>query len=118
MAKRYTRLRYPEKFTSKELAEDHGRRFKKMYYRLLGREPVFEASATESFVRELELQAAMGFGSPTEIQRALLAQQPEFHNKPGRPTGSKTKNRRNPPKPETEISKAAKRQRRKRSKKA
>ena len=124
-------LRYPENLTSEILAEENGRRLRKLYRRLLNRTPVFDgavqpagahehklrrffSSATEPLMRELELQAAM---SP-EIHRAQLAQEPEFHNPSGRPRGSKTKNRRNPPKPEAEISKAARRQRRSRSRKA
>ena len=61
-------------------------------------------------MRELELQAAMG----AEIYRALLDQQPEFHNPSGRPKGSKDKVRR-VLKPEDEISKEAIRKRRQRA---
>jgi hypothetical protein len=81
---------------------------------LFGKGPAFKSSATEPFVRELERQEAM----KAAILPKLLEEQPEFHNEPGRPKGSKTKNRRTPLKPETEISKSAKRQRRSRSKKA
>jgi len=121
--RRYTPLRYPEEITSQPavggraaeiLAEENGRRLRKLYRRLFNRAPAFEPSATEPLMRELELQAAMG----AEIYRALLAQQPEFHNPKGRPIGSKTKNRRKPPNDETKLSKAAKRQRRSRAKKA
>jgi hypothetical protein len=124
-------LRYPENLTSEILAEENGRRLRKLYRRLLNRTPVFDgavqpagahehklkhffSSATEPLMRELELQAAMN----PEIHRAQLAQQPEFHNKPGRPTGSKTKNHCKAPKSEKEISRAAIRQRRRRARKA
>jgi hypothetical protein len=59
--------------------------------------------------------AVLGFPAQSE---ATAKQQPEFHNGPGRPKGSKTKNRRNPPKPENQISKAAKRKRRSRLRKS
>jgi hypothetical protein len=109
---RYTPLQYPD--NAPGTAREIGQRKRKLYRRLFNKTPVFETSATDPLARELERQAAMD----PEIYRALLAQQSEFHNKPGRPTGSKTKNRRNLPKPEAEISKAARRQRRRRAKKA
>jgi hypothetical protein len=109
-------LRYPEEISSQLpvvggraaeiLAEENGRRLRMLYRRLFNRAPAFESSATEPLVRELELQAAM----QPEIYRALLAQQPEFHNKPGRPVGSESKNR----KPEDDSSKEARRKRRER----
>jgi hypothetical protein len=108
--RRYTPLRYPDNASG--TAREIGRRKRKLYYRLLNRAPVFETSAADPLARELERQAAMD----PEIYRALLAQQPEFHNKPGRPEGSKTKNRRKPPNPETKISEAARRKRRSRLK--
>ena len=126
MARIKKTLRYPANLTSETLAEANGRYLRKLYRRLFNRMPVtaivtniagapllkvFETSATEPLVRELEFQAAMR----AEIDPALLVQ--ALHNPPGRPAGSKTKNRRNPPKPEDQISKAAKRQRRSRSKK-
>jgi hypothetical protein len=89
-------------------------RLRRLYRRLFGKELAFKSSVTELLVRELELQEAM----KAAFCRKLLEQQPEFHNKPGRPTGSKTKTRRKPLDPETEISKAARRQRKRRSKKA
>jgi hypothetical protein len=93
-------LRYPEEITSQLqvvggraaeiLADENGQRLRRLYYRLFNKTPVFRTSATEPLVRELEFQAAMN----AEIYRALLAQQPEFHNPSGRPRGSKTKYRR------------------------
>lgn len=110
--RRYTPLRYPTPLTSQSVADEIGRRLRRMYRRLFGKEPAFESSATEPFVRELELQEAM----KAAIQRKQLEQEPEFHNEPGRPKGSRNRTRR-PLKPETEISKEAKRKRRQRSKK-
>jgi len=112
--RRYAPLRFPIPHTSGTLAGEQGLRLRRMYRRLFDKEPAFKSSATEPWVRELERQAAMR----EEICRALLAQQPEFHNPIGRPKGSKTKNRRKPPNDETKLSKAARRQRRSRAKKA
>jgi hypothetical protein len=111
---RHTPLRYPEPLTAEILAEENRRHSESLYYRLFNKAPVLNLSATEPWVRDLEFQAAV----EPEIYRKLLAQESEFHNLPGRPKGSKTKNRRKPLKPEDEISKAAKRQRRSRLKKS
>jgi hypothetical protein len=114
MARIKKTLRYPANLTSETLAEANGRYLRKLYRRLFNRMPVtaivtniagapllkvFETSATEPFVRELEFQAAMR----TEIEPALLAQ--ALHNPSGRPIGSKTKNRRNPLSPKTKYQK-------------
>jgi hypothetical protein len=111
MGRRYTPLRYPTPLASETLAEENGRRLRQLYRRLFGKEPAFESSATEPLVRELEFQEAM----KAEIQRRQLAQEPEFHNEPGRPKGSKNRTRR-PLKPEAKMSKAAIRKRRQREK--
>jgi hypothetical protein len=95
------------------LAEENGRRLRRLYRRFFGKAPVFESSADEPFVRELEIQQAMR----AAIELKLLEQQPEFHNEPGRPKGSRNRTRK-PLKPEAEISKAARRQRKRRSKKS
>ena len=112
--RRYTPLRYRDPTTFEGLADENGLRLRQRYRRLFDKDPAFESSATDPLVREQDLQDAMG----AEIFRALLAQQPEFHNPHGRPIGSKTKNRRKPPLPETKISREALRQRRSRSKRA
>jgi len=109
---RYTPLRYRNSTTFEGLQDENGQRLRRLYRRLFDKEPAFESSATDPLVREQDLQDAMS----AEIFRDLLAQQPEFHNEPGRPKGSRDRTRR-PLKPETEISKEAKRKRRQRSKK-
>jgi len=110
--RRYTPLQYARTF--EELVSGNGQRLRRLYRRLFDKEPVFESSATEPLVREIELQEKMRVA----IQHEQLKQEPEFHNKPGRPKGSKTKNRRKPPLPETKLTDEAKRQRRSRAKRA
>ena len=112
--RRYTPLRYRDPTTFEGLQDENGLRLRRLYRRLFGKEPTFESSTTDPLVHEQDMQDAMS----VEIFRALLAQQPEFHNPHGRPMGSKTKNRLKPPLPETKISREAQRQRRSRAKRA
>jgi hypothetical protein len=114
MGRRHTPLRYSTPPISDARIDDIGLRLRRMYRRLFHKEPALKSSATEWFVRELEYQEIM----KAEICRALLAEQLEFHNEPGRPAGSKTKKRRKPLLDETKITGEAKRQRRSRARKA
>ena len=103
-------LHYPDK-TSEGIARENGLRLRDLYRRQTGKEPPpFDDSGPDWIVRELEIQASLGIGS--EMVRKLLFQQPEFHNEPGRPEGSKGKS----PALEKDISPSAIRWRRKRAK--
>jgi len=108
--RRHTPLRYRDPTTFEGLADENGQRLRRLYRRLFGKEPDFESSTTDPLVREQDLQDAMS----VEICRALLAEQPEFHNEPGRPKGSRDKT----PRPLKPASKDAERKRRQRSKKS
>jgi hypothetical protein len=106
--RRHRALQYRDPHTYEGLADENGQRLRWLYRRYFGRDPAFESSSTDPLVREHELQAVM----LDEICRKLLAEQPEFHNEPGRPEGSKNAI----PRPLRSGSKDAERKRRQRAK--